>query len=234
VGKHIFSLLGSFLLLSSSAALPQLTSLTKISVSNGVYLVSSTEPANLDARWDAGKYHVYLNLEAPSNKAVRVHFQNYHLSPGVQVSLYRSGDSAPPVKAKYTATGPLHSGEFWSLPVRGPLVMIELKSPIYLETLPFEIHEAALADLSEDSFESEQETKVEVRDSLYRGTAVRHLVIDGMAVWEGDIVLGRADELEPYSKGSSLRQSLVLNGPEVRWPGGDVPYVIDPTLPNQE
>ncbi|MCC6369181.1 MAG: hypothetical protein IT165_37130 [Bryobacterales bacterium] len=163
-----------------------------------------------------------------------MHFQNFHLSPGVQVSLYRSGDSTPPVKAKYTGTGPLHSGEFWSLPVRGPLVMIELESPIYLETLPFEIHEAALTDPSEDSFESEQETKVEVRDSLYRGTAVRHLVIDGMAVWEGDIVLGRADELEPYSKGSSLRQSLVLNGPEVRWAGGNVPYVIDPTLPNRD
>ncbi|WP_437316881.1 M12 family metallopeptidase [Sorangium sp. So ce385] len=47
-------------------------------------------------------------------------------------------------------------------------------------------------------------------------------VIDGKAIFEGDIVLGNADELE--SKGVGIRDR------DLRWPNRQVPYVIDSAL----
>jgi hypothetical protein len=68
--------------------------------------------------------------------------------------------------------------------------------------------------------------------------AVKYEVIDGLAVFEGDIVLGAADdldaELEMLRSDPSLPiEAIVITGSRHRWPNGVVPWDIDPTLPNQ-
>ncbi|MFB3778037.1 MAG: M12 family metallopeptidase [Bryobacteraceae bacterium] len=75
----------------------------------------------------------------------------------------------------------------------------------------------------------------EVRSSFYRGRPVTYQVIDGMAIYQGDIVLGTAAEMEaarePAGK-AGFRGAMVVSSPSDRWPGGVVPYVIDPGLVN--
>src|SRR5215203_3649881 len=52
--------------------------------------------------------------------------------------------------------------------------------------------------------------------------------LDGEAVYEGDIVLGKTNDVrgvdDPRSRG------IGIIGPQYRWPGGEVPFVMDPAL----
>ena len=61
--------------------------------------------------------------------------------------------------------------------------------------------------------------------------AVTFEVQEGLAVWQGDIVLGRADEIARTPDGASPT-GIVIDGSGRRWVGGVVPYEIDPTLTN--
>jgi len=70
---------------------------------------------------------------------------------------------------------------------------------------------------------------------------VTFAVIDGEAVFEGDIVLGPADQLGPEIKPRAtperaravVVEGVGITGVGFRWPGGLIPFQIDPTLPNQ-
>ena len=71
---------------------------------------------------------------------------------------------------------------------------------------------------------------------------VSYVAMDGMAVHDGDIVLGRIEDILSYrsSPGSSrgeatglVRRDLAVPGTQRLWPGGIVPYVIDPDLYNE-
>ncbi len=60
-----------------------------------------------------------------------------------------------------------------------------------------------------------------------------------LAIWEGDIVIGKARDI-PNTREALLRQpahvsfqAIYINGSGFRWSGGVVPYVIDGGLPNQ-
>ena len=76
---------------------------------------------------------------------------------------------------------------------------------------------------------------------------VTYSVVDGMAIFEGCIVLGTAEEVENIT--ADIRRALEnagdegredvehgvgITGQRFRWPNGVVPYTIDPTLPNQQ
>ena len=65
-------------------------------------------------------------------------------------------------------------------------------------------------------------------------------VIDGLAVVEGDIILGTPEELEP-PKGPQVikeldtrKEAVAISDPESLWPEGVVPYVIDSNLPKRQ
>jgi hypothetical protein len=67
------------------------------------------------------------------------------------------------------------------------------------------------------------------------GFTNRHLefaVINDLAIFEGDIVLGPAEDMpqapDPMSEG------LVIAGARYRWPARVVPYTINPSLPDQQ
>ena len=77
----------------------------------------------------------------------------------------------------------------------------------------------------------------DVRSSFYRGRPVTYRVVDGLAIYQGDIILGSAEELEAARTASGKpgsRQAMVVDSPAELWPGGVVPYTMDPALPNPQ
>jgi astacin len=90
-----------------------------------------------------------------------------------------------------------------------------------------------------------------VLDRLGKPMRVTYEVHHGLAIWEGDIVLGRASEVSstpsgarPFVRGGwgsggagakqsgNVQATVVRDGDNFRWPGGVVPYVIDGAVPN--
>ena len=64
--------------------------------------------------------------------------------------------------------------------------------------------------------------------------------IDGDAIFEGDILLGKTRELEQAYERlkeaddiDSLK-GIFRSGEQFRWPGGIIPFRIDPALPNPQ
>ena len=85
-----------------------------------------------------------------------------------------------------------------------------------------------------------QTESLDIRTGVYRGQRVTYQVINGLAVVEGDIILGTPEELEPPSgpqviKEADARQKVVATSdPETLWPEGVVPYTIDGGLPEPQ
>jgi len=82
----------------------------------------------------------------------------------------------------------------------------------------------------------------EVREGFVRGNTfgyrpVQYSVIDGEAIFEGDIVLGSVEEMEKVAAKvndeTGAAKGLVITGAQFRWPGGVVPFTIDPALTDQ-
>jgi astacin len=70
----------------------------------------------------------------------------------------------------------------------------------------------------------------------FRGKAVTYRITGGLAITEGDIVLGPADQIpqtlaEPTK---FTREAVSRTSQAYRWPDGVVPYEIDSGLPNQQ
>ena len=56
-------------------------------------------------------------------------------------------------------------------------------------------------------------------------------VIDGLVVWDGDMVLGAPEKFAPArGKTPDYRRELVATVGQRLWPGGVIPYVVDPQL----
>jgi hypothetical protein len=84
----------------------------------------------------------------------------------------------------------------------------------------------------------------EVRTALipgntFRAKAVQYVVVDGLAMFEGDIILGTVEEVERTSDvlrgqvSGALPESVIITGAQFRWPSCTVPFTIDAALPNQ-
>ncbi len=70
----------------------------------------------------------------------------------------------------------------------------------------------------------------------YQGESVRYRVVEGMAVAEGDMILGPVDEVRRgrFAAGPAKgRSGLAVINPALRWPDNRVLYVVDPGLVNQ-
>ena len=78
----------------------------------------------------------------------------------------------------------------------------------------------------------------DIRTGVYQGQLVTYEVIDGLAIWDGDIILGTPEELSPEpfpTAGNPLdgrNKISAVSSKEGLWPGGIIPYVIDPELTN--
>ena len=79
-----------------------------------------------------------------------------------------------------------------------------------------------------------------IRGNTFAAKSVQYVEIDGLAIFEGDIVLGTAAEVERMTEQlrtemvSGFASSVVISGPQFRWPNCRIPFTIDPALPNQQ
>jgi hypothetical protein len=74
-----------------------------------------------------------------------------------------------------------------------------------------------------------------VDGATFSQKALQYAVVDGMAIFEGDIILGTAEQMQAMDvqAARSIGIPATVNGHAYRWPGGKVPYEIASTLPNQ-
>ena len=77
----------------------------------------------------------------------------------------------------------------------------------------------------------------DVRTGFYRGQLVTYEVIDGLTIWDGDIIIGTEHELLSETplelpKAGNRRKLLAVRNEERLWPNGVIPYEIDPDLEN--
>jgi hypothetical protein len=67
--------------------------------------------------------------------------------------------------------------------------------------------------------------------------AVQYSVVDGLAIFEGDIVLGTVAEVERMTElaraTAGATEGVAITGANFRWTNCRIPYTIDPALPNQ-
>ncbi|MBL8176184.1 MAG: hypothetical protein JNK48_16015, partial [Bryobacterales bacterium] len=186
-------------------------------------------------RGPEGERTLLLRIHSAGAAALRAHFEDMHLAEGDRLFVYgldangRVTRSAGP----YEAAGPMESGEFWTPALPGADLIVELQSTGEPATLPFLLEEVAVLDgIDENAWTVDRRQVFETRRSWFRGMPVEHHVIDGVGVWEGDILLGRIEELQPYEAGkSSERQSFAISSTSYRWTGGVVPYTVDATIP---
>ena len=78
----------------------------------------------------------------------------------------------------------------------------------------------------------------DIRTGVFRGQVVTYEVIDGLAVWDGDIILGTPEDLRPDGgpilAGTPENQTKIssVSDKQDLWPRGVIPYTIDPNLTN--
>lgn len=81
-----------------------------------------------------------------------------------------------------------------------------------------------------------------ISGATFKNKPVQYSVVDGLAIFEGCIVLGTVEEME--AKAAAVRagedeeqisdRGVFRVGEQFRWPNGVVPYQIDGNLPNKE
>lgn len=96
-----------------------------------------------------------------------------------------------------------------------------------------------------DTGSGEFHSSNQIRTGLIRGTtfhhrAVQYAVVDGQAIFEGDIVLGteeqvarNTEQLRAEATGQ-VAAGVVITGSQFRWPNCRIPFTIDATLPDQQ
>lgn len=68
----------------------------------------------------------------------------------------------------------------------------------------------------------------------YQGKPIQFRVLEGMALVEGDIILGPVEELlRPPTDEEKSRAAVALTSQTARWPNKTIVYQIDSALPNQ-
>ncbi|GIZ52836.1 Dot/Icm T4SS effector Zinc-dependent metalloprotease LegP [Noviherbaspirillum aridicola] len=78
-----------------------------------------------------------------------------------------------------------------------------------------------------------------ISGKTFRNKPVRYTAVNGLAVYEGCIVLGTVEEMERRAAAiraggdDGIDRGVAITGDQYRWPNGVMPYDIDPGLPNQ-
>jgi hypothetical protein len=195
-----------------------------------------------------GKWVLTLNVSSPGAKGLQFLFQDVRLSLGSELLLWEADSTgqALTLRARYNGTGPLGTGEFWSAAVPGSRALIEVVLgeaagggvPFRLASLRHLSEEGLLKITTPSTADMPQRAELEGTSgtAIFRGMEVPYQVRNGLAVFEGDIILGRVEELELASgKGKSgHREAVGITSTQYRWPGGVIPYTIDPAMPSQD
>ena len=71
-----------------------------------------------------------------------------------------------------------------------------------------------------------------IQGNTFSNKEVRYRIINGMAIFESDIILARTPkEIERLSH--KLVKGVGIKSDQFRWPRGEIPYVIESTLSDQ-
>ncbi len=195
-----------------------------------------------DGEWTLG-----VRVASPGAAGVQVFIENLRLPAGAKLALYEvdtTGGRGRQV-AVYESVGPLFGDPFWTSAVAGAEAILEVTfAGGESGDLPF--HMTSLRHLTADGLEklTMSPPPVNFRTAelegargytSFRGAIVPYEIRDGMALFEGDIVLGPAELVQSASSKelNRHRQSMGITNTYYRWTAGIVPYEIDPTLPNQ-
>ncbi len=188
---------------------------------------------------DDGKRYAAVRFDAQGAASIRLHFTNFLLAPDASVFVYTSA----PDGSVIGAIGPVHTSgidntsDFWTPALNGSRITVEFHFVGDIPaSLPFTIAALAALDTQAAAVDYASRPLGALRISLHRGAPVVHEVRDGMAIMEGDILLGPADELLPVSAAggkSDRRHASGIASLIFRWPGGVIPYLIDPLISPQ-
>lgn len=205
--------------------------------------VNETELPAYETAPDGTSYS-FFRVSSEGAAGLRLRFENVRLPEGARFFVYGLDENGrtTQIRGPFTNGGPFGDGSFWSLPVGGAEAIIEIHvNGPGLETLPFDLREIGHLDtVSELDLQPEpvvESSDPEVRNSVWRGVPLTHQVRDGVAVLEGDMILGPADELEPATEEAiknRAKDGVAIDGSTYRWPSGVVPYAISSTMPNQQ
>ena len=196
--------------------------------------IEDIQPGNLAFETsDDGVRYIALRLRKEETVATRIHISGMHLGAGQKLYIYAANGSR--VYGPFTGAGPVESGEFWSEAIGGDLIVEFQAGAEVVADLPFVIDAVEGAETIGAEPASEEPVR-ESRVSIYQGAPVEHAVVDGMAIYEGDILLGPASAMSPVPAGSkrSGRSAVTITGARYRWPNGTMPYVIASNIPNPE
>jgi Astacin (Peptidase family M12A) len=78
-----------------------------------------------------------------------------------------------------------------------------------------------------------------IRGNTFAAKAVQYVELDGLCIFEGDIVLGTAEEVAQMTEQmraemvSGIASGVIITGAQFRWPNCRIPFTIDPALPDQ-
>lgn len=99
----------------------------------------------------------------------------------------------------------------------------------------------AAADEPEQQKSPEAVTRTAlIRGNTFTAKAVTYIEVDGMAMFEGDIILGTVEQVEEENDllkaelSGELSSAVILTGDQYRWPNCLVFYTIDPALTSQQ
>src|SRR5688500_112811 len=68
-----------------------------------------------------------IRYTSPGATAMRLHFSPFHLPPDARLYVYNFSAGKPAILGPFTGPGPLDSGEFWTAPLPGEAVAVELQ-----------------------------------------------------------------------------------------------------------
>jgi uncharacterized protein (TIGR03437 family) len=81
----------------------------------------------------------------------------------------------------------------------------------------------------------------DLRVGFYRGHRIVFQNVHGKAVYQGDIVLGKTENIEAKGGERAIAhhrgrtpQGITISDLSLRWPNGIIPFVIDPNLPDSQ
>ncbi|MBI2686758.1 MAG: hypothetical protein HYX27_10615 [Acidobacteria bacterium] len=211
------------------------------------FAVAAIQPDQLNVQQRDGNWTMSLRVSSPGADGLQLFVENLRLPEGATLTLRgfdSNGDLTSP-SAIYSTVGPLNGDAFWTAAVPGSEALLEVAfAGDAVSDLPFQL--TRMRNLSSEGLDKASTPAVSdglARPELegqrgftrFRGAVVPYEVKDGLAVFEGDIVVGSASDIQPVSSkdAAGQRQSQGITGSYYRWTGGVVPYEIDPTLPSQ-
>jgi hypothetical protein len=195
-----------------------------------------------------GIWTLALKISTPGASGLQLNVENLRLPEGARLRIrgVNPATSEPgDVVAVYEGAGPLLGDPFWTAAVRGSDAILEVQfAGDTVGDLPFQLSrvrgltEEGMAKITAPAApEVLARPQMEGQRGLtnFRGAVVAFEVRNGVALFENDIILGPAEEVQLVSakEAKNQRQSQGITNTYYRWPGGVIPYEIDPAMPNQ-